>query len=361
MLIEEFKLENWIAKFESYTKYDLTQTCIQNLTIKELEEICDCKVCLKNIRLGYGDLYGSANLKQAISNLYENKNPENITVTLGCIGANELALKTFINDSDKIVCITPCYQQIYSLPHSYSANVVLTDMEQLEQNAKNAKLICLTNPNNPFGIHFNEDEVKYIIDIARKNGAYIFADEAYRGLNHEGNLYSKSFADLYEKAIVTGSMSKAYSLAGIRLGWVVSDKNFINNVNKNRQYNTISISAIDDTVAALALNNQQKIVERNIQIIKNNKKLVDEFIKNLNYSWVKNPNSASIGCIKYNLPLKSEEFCENILKNTGILLIPASVFDCENFFRIGYGMNKTYLSEALEKFINYAVKFVHHT
>ena len=83
MLIENFKLENWIAKYENITQYDLSQTCVQNLTINELEQICDYEIDLKNIRLGYGDLYGSKALKQAICNLYEDKNPENITITLG--------------------------------------------------------------------------------------------------------------------------------------------------------------------------------------------------------------------------------------------------------------------------------------
>ena len=353
MLIENFKLENWIAKYENLTKYDLSQTCIQNLTIKELEQICDCEINLKNIRLGYGDLYGSKNLKQAICNLYDNKKPENITVTLGGIGANELALKTFINYKDKVVCLTPCYQQLYSIPKFYGANVVLTDLQNLEKNAKDAKLICINNPNNPTGTILTDNEINLIINVAKKNNSYIFADEAYRGLT-----YTKSFADIYDKTIVTGSMSKAYSLAGIRLGWICAQNSSINNVNLNRQYNTISISAINDAIATMALNNYEKIIKRNIKIINNNKKMVDDFIKKTNYSWLFEPNATAIGCIKYqHSNLNSKEFCKNIVENTGVLLVPSHVFDCsENFFRIGFGMDENYLKEALQKFINYIIK-----
>ena len=351
MLIEKFKLENWIAKYENLTKYDLSQTCIQNLTIKELENICDCELNLKNIQLGYGNLYGSENLKQAICNLYDNKKPENITVTLGGIGANELALKTFINSKDKVVCLAPCYQQLYSIPKFYGANVVLTDIQNLEKNAKDAKLICINNPNNPTGTILTDNEINLIINVAKKNNSYIFADEAYRGLT-----YTKSFADIYDKTIVTGSMSKAYSLAGIRVGWICAQNFFINNVNLNRQYNTISISAIDDAIATLALNNHKKIINRNIKIINNNKKIVDDFIKKTGYSWLFEPNATAIGCIKYNSNLKSKEFCKNLIENTGVLLIPADSFDCsENFFRIGFGMQKEYLIKALEKLIDYIV------
>lgn len=353
MLIENFKLENWIAKYESITKYDLSQTCVQNLTVKELEEICDCKICLKNIRLGYGDLYGSKELKQAICNLYQNENPENITVTLGGIGANELALKTVVNKGDKVVCITPCYQQMYALPRFYGAEVVLTDIENLEKNAENAKLICVNNPNNPTGTVLSENEINLLINIARKNGSYIFVDEAYRGLPD-----TKSFADLYEKSIVTGSMSKAYSLAGIRLGWIVADKTFIDKVNLNREYNTISISALDDKVATLALNNHEKIVKRNLDIVRTNKIVVEDFLQKTGFSWLKEPVDCAIGCVNYKLNQKSEIFCEQLVKNTGILLIPASVFEYENFFRIGFGMENSYLKESLQKFFDYILYYI---
>ena len=350
MLIENFKLENWIAKYENITKYDLSQTCVQNLTLKELEKICDCEVELKNIRLGYGELYGSSALKQAISHLYKNIKPENITVTHGGIGANELALKTIIEKGDKIVCITPCYQQIYSIPRFYGTNVVLTDFEHFEENSKNAKLICVTNPNNPLGTSLTDDKTDLIIKAARKNDCYIFADEAYRGLSN-----TNSFADIYEKSIVTGSMSKTYSLAGARVGWIAAQKEFINQVNLNREYNTISISVLDDAVSATALQNHEKIEKRNLNIIQKNKQIVDDFLKKIGYSWLIEPNAAAIGCVNYNSHLSSADFCEKIIKNTGVLLIPASVFECENFFRIGFGMEETYLKEALEKLVNYII------
>lgn len=354
MLIEDFKLEKWIKKYENITKYDISQTCVKPFSLQELEEFCDEEVKFKNIKLGYGSVYGSENLKQAICNLYENAKPDNVTVALGGIGANQLALRTFINKGDKVVCVVPCYQQVYTLPDIYGAEVVLTDIEYLEKDAIDSKLICLVNPNNPTGTNLSEDEVKRIIKIAQKNNAYLFVDEAYRGLNHNGNPYSKSFFDLYDKTIVTGSMSKTYSLAGIRLGWIVANSNFISNINSNRDYNTLSISALDDAVAALALKNHEKIVKRNVQILNENKILVENFMKKVNYSWIE-PNSGTICCVNYNSKLNSTDFCEKVVKDTGILLVPASAFDCENehFFRIGLGMDKKILQSGLDKFVDY--------
>ena len=354
MLIEDFKLEKWIRKYENITKYDISQTCVQPFSLKELEEFCGEEADLKTVKLGYGSVFGTENLKAAICNLYENANHENITVTLGGIGANQLALRTFINNGDKVVCVVPCYQQIYTLPNTYGAEVVLTDIEYLEKDAIDAKLICLVNPNNPTGTNLSELEVSRIIEIARKNGAYLFVDEAYRGLNHDGNPYSKSFFDLYEKTIVTGSMSKAYSLAGLRLGWIVANEKFINEVNTNCDYNTLSISAIDDAVATLALKNHEKIVKRNVKILNDNKKIVKEFLNKIRYSWIE-PNAGTICCINYNSKLNSSDFCEKIVKDTGVLLVPATVFDCakEHFFRIGLGMDSTLMQTGLNKLVDY--------
>lgn len=367
MLIEPFKLENWINEREKFAKYDLSNTCVAPLTLNELGKIADCDFSkMFDIKLNYGQLWGSEGLKNAICNLYEHQKTENVTVTLGGIGANSLVLKTLVNKGDKVVCILPCYQQAYALPRFYGANVELFYLNQEDWSlnkeefarivGNDTKLICLTTPNNPTGMNFSDDEVEFIVQTARKCGAFIFADEAYRGLNHFGNPYSKSFADIYEKGIVTGSMSKAYSLAGIRLGWIVADAGVIKDINLNREYNTISISGLDDYVATVALNNHEKIIKRNLKIIQEGKQTVKDFLSKVPHlSWVE-PNSGTIGCVKYDLSIKSEEFCDSLLKNTGILVIPASVFEYENFFRLGYATNN--LKDALEELKKFVDKSI---
>ena len=207
MLIDNFKLENWINSRENQTKYDLSMTCPKALTLNELSQICDCDFSkIKDIPLNYGSLHGSKELKQAICGLYDNQQPENITVTLGGIGANRLVIETLINKGDKIVCICPTYQQVYTLAKFYGANVKLfflekdfsLDIEKFEQVVgQDTKLICITNPGNPTGLCIKE--IDKIIDIANSIGAYIFCDEVYRGLKHSENSYSNSISDIYEK------------------------------------------------------------------------------------------------------------------------------------------------------------------
>lgn len=364
MLIEEFKLEKWINSRDDKTKYDLSATCPKALTLNELTEITGEDFSnMSEIPLNYGQLHGSKRLKNAICNLYENQTPNNITVTLGGIGANNLVLQTLVNKGDKVVCICPCYQQMYTLPKFYGANVELfflndewkLDFEKFKRVVgNNTKLICVTNPNNPTGMNFDLSD---IVKIAKSCGAYLFVDEVYRGLNHNNQAYSKSAIDLYDKAIVTGSMSKTYSLAGIRLGWITASAEIIEKINSNREYNTISISALDDYVASIALENHEKIVERNLKIILEQKKILSDFINsNTHFSWIE-PNCGTIACIKFDYDIKSEDFCANLFNETGVLLIPASCFDMQQkFFRIGYAMDKQILKKGLSLISDYVRK-----
>lgn len=364
MLIEDFKLEKWINSREAITKIDLSATCPKALSLTELTKITgeDFSKML-DIPLNYGQLHGTNRLKQAICNLYENANLDRITVTLGGIGANYLVLQTLVNKGDKVVCVCPSYQQMYTLPKTFGANVELfflkddwtLDIDQFKAVVgDDTKLICVTNPNNPTGMNF---DLTSVVEVAKSVGAYLFVDEVYRGLNHSGYTYSKSAVDLYEKAIVTGSMSKTYSLAGIRLGWIVANPNIIEQINSNREYNTISISALDDYVATIALENHEKIVERNLKIILENKKIILNFINsNSHFSWVE-PNAGTIACINFDYDLTSEDFCASLFDKTGVLTIPASCFDMkQNFFRIGYAMDSQMLQEALNLIFDWVRK-----
>ena len=181
-----------------------------------------------NKKLNYGDIQGSERLKSAISKMYMSVKNDNITVTHGAIGANQLVMLSMVERGDEVVSIIPTYQQHYSIPKSFGADVKivflkeendwLVDVDELENVVtKNTKIICMNNPNNPTGAVLPREVLNKIVEIARKNDCYILCDEVYRGLEHDGRV-SDSIVDIYEKGISTGSMSKVFSLAGLRLG-----------------------------------------------------------------------------------------------------------------------------------------------
>jgi len=364
MKIDSFKVEEWFNKYEHLAKYDLADTCVDSLSIDELFNIIGNKnYCFQQImdrKLNYGDIHGSPSLKAAICSLYDNQKSENITVTHGAIGANQLVMLSIVEPKDKVVTIVPTYQQHYSIPKSIGANVELyflkeennwlPDIDELKYIVGNdTKLICINNPNNPTGSVMSEKTLLQISEIARKSNAYILCDEVYRGLEHNG-IISKSIADIYEKGISTGSVSKVFSLAGLRLGWIAAPANIIFEVNHQREYNTISIGILNDYFATLAINNKDKIIKRNLKKINIGKSILTEWVnKEAKIRWV-TPAGGTTAFIRYDLPYSSYNLCKHLQEKTGVMLLPGECLEYDKFLRIGYGNNPEQLRIALELF-----------
>ena len=364
MKIDNFKVEDWFNEYERFSKYDMADTCVESLSLNELFELVGDREknleYILNKRLNYGDIQGSERIKTAISFMYEKVDVQNITITHGAIGANQLVMLSVIEAGDKVVSILPTYQQHYSIPKSIGADVCtglvteenngLPDIDELSQKVtKDTKIICMNNPNNPTGSVMPETMLKRIVEIARKNDAYILCDEVYRGLEHDGNI-SKSIADLYEKGISTGSLSKVFSLAGLRLGWIVAPDDVMSKIIVQREYNTISVSAIDDYFGTLALENKEVILGRNLPKILKGKEILLDWVRDESNVELVPPMGGTTALLKYNSPLSSVELCKKLLEDTGVLFLPASTLEMEGYLRVGYCSNIKMLSEGLAKF-----------
>lgn len=364
MKIDNFKIEDWFNEYEKLSKYDMADTCVESLSLDGLLEIVGDRdehlQTILNKKLNYGDIQGSLRLKKAISSLYESVAVDNITVTHGAIGANQLVMMSLIDVGDEVVSIIPTYQQHYSIPKSLGANVKLLylreennwlpDIDELDSLVtKNTKLICVNNPNNPTGSVLPNKVLKSITKIACKNDAYVLCDEVYRGLEHDG-VVSQSVVDIYEKGISTGSMSKVFSLAGLRLGWIVAPDDVMSKIIIHREYNTISVSALDDYFSALAIENKDKIIKRNLDIILRGKKILADWVKDNPYiSWVE-PKGGTTALLKYDVDMSSVDFCKKLLADTGVLFLPGSTLEMEGYLRVGYCSDVKTLREGLDIF-----------
>lgn len=366
MKIDKFKVEEWFNRYEHKALYDLADTCVDSLSINELLEITNenpSGLCCR--KLNYGDIHGSNRLKNAICTLYENQTPDNITITHGTIGANQLVMLSLIEQGDKVVSIIPTYQQHYSIPKSIGAEVKtlflkeennwLPDLNELEMLVgNNTKIICMNNPNNPTGAVIPEKTLKQIIQIAKKSDAYILCDEVYRGLEHNGRI-SISIADIYEKGISTGSVSKVFSLAGLRLGWIVAPVEVIEEVNHQREYNTISVGILDDYFASVAIENKAKIIKRNLSKISEGKKVLTDWLNSENHCHCVIPNGGTTAFVGYDMKISSVDLCKKLQNDTGVMLLPGETMELDGYLRIGYGNNPDKLSQALDIFSKWIV------
>ncbi len=363
MRIDTFKIEEWMNLYCPSAKYDLTTTCIEPLSIRELMTISGIARPLEifDTKLTYGDIHGSRRLKSAIKSLYRNLELENITVTHGAIGANQLVFESILDKGDEVIAVVPAYQQHYSIPKALGANAKLVFLReennwQLNLNdIKNAltyktKLICLNNPNNPTGAVIPDETLKRIVEIAKSHNIWILCDEAYRGLNLVGNPYSESIADLYERGVATGSMSKTYSLPGLRVGWIAGRIDLINEVNKHREYNTISVSIVDDYYASVALENKDKISQRNFAIMKNGLNILNDWLRGEVYVKANLPQGGTTALLRYKKDIPSRTLCRNLQQATGVALLPGETMEMEGTVRVGFCIDTTVLKTGLKEF-----------
>jgi aspartate/methionine/tyrosine aminotransferase len=363
MHIAPFGVEIWMNEFEKTCKLNLAETCVESITMAELLVLCgkdDSALAeVLPFKMTYGDIEGSDRLRDAIAALYETQKRENVLVTLGTVGANSLVHQALISRDDKVISVVPTYQQHYSIPESIGADVhllqlkpengFLPDLDELRTMATpGTRLIAINNPNNPTGSLMDQAMLESIAAIASDIDAWLLCDEVYRGTDQEGSGMTESIADLYEKGISTAGMSKAFSLAGLRIGWLAGPTDVIEQVMIHRDYNTISVSMMDDHYAAMALENHQAILERSQRITRENLVILTDWVENEPLvSWVR-PRSGTTALLKYAVDMSSRDFCVQLLEETGVLFTPGSTLNMEGHVRIGYANRSDILRAGLD-------------
>lgn len=363
MKIKPFAVEEWMNAYEEGARYNIAETCVNSVSLDELFELAgiDRSSALDALckrRLTYGDILGAPEFKNGICKLYRTIKPEEVVTTHGAAGANHHIFYSLLEPGDRVVSIMPTYQQLYSIPQSFGAEVkllqlrqendYLPDMDELRRLAvPGTKMICINNPNNPTGALMSDRMLREIVEIARSVDAYILCDEVYRHLTQQEG-WCQSVADIYEKGISVSSMSKVFSLAGLRLGWIAThDAAAIASCLSHRDYDLISCSMLDETVAAIALAHSDRLLERNRGIVRENLKLLDDWIKTepaLSYT---KPQAGTTALVYYNYDLPSMEFCLKMYQKTGAFVTPGDCFEQPKSMRIGYACGKQELQDGL--------------
>lgn len=371
MKIDEFGVEMWMNAYENHCTYNLAETCVDSLTVAELLELAgktgSFMAEILPMRLGYGAIEGSDRLRDAICGMYQRQARENVIITHGTIGANALVHETLVEPGDRVISVLPTYQQHYSIPKSYGADVqilplhvqngFLPDLAELERLATpGTKLIAINNPNNPTGSLMDAAFLTQIAGIARRVGAYVLCDEVYRGTDQVGSGFTTSIADIYERGISTAGMSKAFSLAGLRLGWIAAPIDVIRAVSIHRDYTTISVGMINDYLAALALENRDTIIARSQRITRGNLAILDAWIANEPLMSYHKPASGTTALLRYHFDMPSRDFCVRLLEETGVMLTPGSAMEMEGWLRIGYANDPQILRDGLARLSGFLAK-----
>ncbi|SDZ12339.1 aminotransferase class I/II-fold pyridoxal phosphate-dependent enzyme [Tindallia californiensis] len=374
MQMNDFKLECYFGKYEFTAPYLLTQSDCEAMSTGELLALePEAQEEFMNQWLGYTETWGDPELRKLIAKLYQNMTDEDVLAFHGAQEAIFGYMNVMLGEGDHMIAMYPNYQSAYevanSIPNCECSKWYIRDkgthwemdFDELEALIKpNTKLIAITSPNNPTGYTFTNDEIKRLCAICKKHDLYLFSDEVYKGLELEGEKRDW-MADHYDKCASLGVMSKAYGLAGLRVGWLVSkDHETLEKVVKFKHYMSICNSAPSEFLAKVALKHGEKLLERNRQIIRENIKQVDKFFDR--YPQIFEKKAITCGPVAYHkllLDMPVKDFCQMAVEKKGVLLLPSEIYDMEDqYFRMGYGRKN--VPESLAKFEEFLIeeKFV---
>ncbi|MBM7314965.1 aminotransferase [Streptococcus suis] len=362
MQIKEFGVEDWLNQWEKQAKWDIAGSSVASLSLEELATLAgdsyeQISQDLCRPLLNYGWIEGSPDFKEAVSQLYETVCPEQILQTNGATGANFLVLYSLLEPGDHVISMYPTYQQLVDIPQSLGAHVQLwpireekgwlPDLADLRQMVtEKTKMICINNANNPTGAFMDRAYLEELVSIAEEVGAYILADEVYQTFEEQA---FPAIVDLYEKGISTNSLSKTYSLPGIRVGWIAANRELSDYFRKYRDYTMISAGVIDDALATYALQQREHILERNRQLVRRNLAILEKWVAEQDQVDLVLPRQVSTSFIRLRIDRPTEEFCLALLEEEGVLLVPGERFDMPGYARLGYCCQTEVLVEGLER------------
>ena len=370
MKIKPFQVERWLNLYENMAKYELAETDAKAFTLEELSQLDDKENLVQNLlkmKLGYAPTSGSEALKTLIADLYgSNTSSKNILVTTGAIEADFLLSNVLVNKDDKVIVLWPAYQALYSTAEACGARIEFwklspetnfqPDLEKLSTIIdKKTRLLILNIPNNPTGAVINEKQLKIILQWAEQYDFYVLCDEVYHELIFQPGIVPPYARRLSERAISVGSMSKAYGLSGLRVGWIAGPEEIIDQCWQYKDYTSISNSPISDYLAKFALTHFDQISERNHRIITKNRETLQEWFKeNKKYFHYYLPDAGVLCFPKLkNIPVSSQQLALDLFNKKSLLVVPGECFDMPGYLRIGFGGNTRKLRNSLSVFSAY--------
>jgi aspartate/methionine/tyrosine aminotransferase len=367
MMIVPFKLERYFAQYEFKAQYLLSASDCESLPMEDLLAMAssESRALWNDLRLGYTESAGHPELRTEVAGLYERVSPEGV-VTAAPEEAIFIFMNTLLTPGDEVIVLMPAYQSLYEIARARGCQVIpwqvelgpggwQVDLQRLADSlTPRTKLIVLNFPHNPTGHLISPAEQRAIIDLARRGGIYVFSDEMYRLLEPDPSMRLPALCDLYELGISLSGLSKAWGLPGLRIGWLAAqDAALPREWLAFKDYTTICSSAPSEILGIIALQNREQILRRNVQIVAAH--IVEAgafFARHVErLAWTP-PKAGSVALARWLGAGTVEAFCQAVLEDRGVMLVPGSIFDLPgSYFRLGLG--RANFSEALGQVEDY--------
>ena len=361
-----FVQERMMSKWENVVPYDLGESGVHPATIRDFIDDPVMIEQLLTTELNYAQTNGIIELREHIAALYPSATVDHVLVTVGCAEANYLALQTLLAPGDEVVIMMPNYLQLWGIAHNLGLQVKAfhlreergwaPDLDEFRDVvSENTKLIAVCNPNNPTGYILTEAEMDAIVAVAADAGAWLVADEVYSGAERLTDTQTPSFWGRYDKVLANNSLSKAYGLPGLRIGWMVGPTGTIEETWARHDYTTIGTTMLANHLAAIALSPEvrPRLIQRTRDYIRRGYPILDGWLESHEGLFeIVPPQAAAIAFARYHLDINSSALVERICEEQGVLIIPGDHFGLDHHLRISYGLQPDYLRAGLDRIHN---------
>jgi aspartate/methionine/tyrosine aminotransferase len=357
-----FDMERMMSKWENVVEFNLSESGVHPVKLRELvgparfDELLD-------MELNYPQANGLPILRQRIAGLYPGASVDNVLVTVGCAEANYIALQTLLEPGDEMVVMLPNYMQIWGIGHNLGFRVRSfhlreesgwkPDLAQLEEMVSaQTRLIAVCNPNNPTGYILTEPEMDAIVAIADRVGAWLLADEVYSGAEQHTDDQTPSFWGRYDRVLAMNSLSKAYGLPGLRIGWIVAPRDTIDQIWARHEYTTISTTMLSNWLASIALSPEvrPRLIQRARSYIRSGYPVLESwFAGHPEVFSLTPPQAAAIAFVRYELDINSSELVDRLIHTASVLVVPGDHFGLDHHLRISFGLPHEVLLGAMQR------------
>jgi aspartate/methionine/tyrosine aminotransferase len=365
MQITPFRIEEYMGKHEFSARYLLSSSDAESVTIGEILSLeAGAHDAFLKHWCGYTESPGAPWLREVLATIYKTIDARQLVVVSAAEEAIFLFYHALLTPGDHAIVESPCYESALTLPKSTGASVSewrrkpengwAHDVAELEALIRpNTRALYINTPHNPTGLLMPPEILRRVLEVAAKHNIYVFCDEVYRELEHDPASRLPAACDLYDRAVSLASVSKSYGLPGLRLAWIAShDKEFLEKIICLKHYTTICSSAPSEFLTALAFRHRQRFIDRNLQIVLRNLPLLTAFFaRHTNiFEWTP-PNAATIGFARFKPQQDVHDWCESLVRDAGVLLLPGTVYDEPRHIRFGYGRRN--MPESLGQFEAY--------
>lgn len=362
MRYSPFRMERWQSTWEHRVQINLSESGVHPLTVDELIALSGQDVDVGSTLLGYGQSNGSDELRTLIAAQYDGATDASVLVTVGGAEANFTCFWHLFEGGAKAAIVLPTYGQVPGLLESFGSRLSPIHLREEEgwqpdlgaldrALQEGASFVLITNPNNPTGVSLTRESMDRIAELTERHGAWILADEVYAGAE-SGDERTPSFWGCHERVLVTNSLSKAYGLPGLRLGWVVGPEALVTELWGRTDYTTIAPASVSDRLACLALEpgTRARIGERTRGMIRRNLGVLEEWMAEQEGRFrYQAPDAGAICYTHYDAPVNSSDFAEKLRVEKSVLVVPGDHFGMDHYLRLGFGNPEDELLEGLAR------------